>query len=551
MKRIRSALTGVGLALTALLLFQLCDASSARATMQVVVGNPGLQHFDSDGGVELDFGLTDQDGQPVGNLRPENLQVFEDGKPAKILDFRGVGQGRPVDIVFVMDVTESMQPYIDAIKQNMVNFAHDLAANNRDYRLGLVTFEDYVVSKYPDCHCPYQKTMTSDVNQFIGWVGTLHASGGGDIPEDQLDALAYASSFPFRPQAQGIIIIITDAPPHHKADGSAYTQHDQAFWDHHQKGQDVTDLTGSDVAAMMKRNGLTLYAVVPPPFIAPEYAEIVQATHGRSYNIVTEEGRFASLVREIGHSIATEYSLTYLTPRPIEDGTDRTVELKINYDGQTGSATTSYQVHGVGGATINVPEGEGGAASSNLGGTGLQQLSFNWWNLAVPMIAILGLFGLSRMRFGLSADELKAIVEAQNQPAPPSSPRAAARAPVTARPAPPARTVSAAPTPSSSPMAAHEARLSLIEPIDPVPSEYSLFKDEVSLGRGEDNDVVIPHASVSRAHARLMRRNGIFELTDLNSTNGTYLNEQPVHGSVSVSSGNQVRLGDVRFVLRY
>ena len=550
MKRIPSAVPGMGMALAALFVFQLCAASGARAAMQVVVGNPGLQHFDSDGGVELDFGLTDQDGQPVGNLRPDNLQVFEDGKLAKILDFRGVGQGRPVDIVFVMDVTESMQPYIDAIKQNMVNFAHDLASNNRDYRLGLVTFEDYVVSKYPDCNCPYQKTMTSDVNQFINWVGTLHASGGGDIPEDQLDALAYASSFPFRPQAQGIIIIITDAPPHHKSDGSANTQHDQAFWDHHQKGQDVTDLTGSDVAAMMKRNGLTLYAVVPPPFIAPEYAEIVETTHGRSYNIVTEEGRFASLVREIGHSIATEYSLTYRTPRPIEDGTDRKVELKINYNGQTGSATTSYQVHGVGGATINVPE-EGAAAGANMGGTGLQQLSFNWWNLAVPLIAMLGLFGLSRMRFGLSADELKAIVEAQNQPAPPPSPRPAARAPVTARPAPAARTVSAAPPPSSSPMAAHEARLSLLEAIDPVPAEYSLFKDEVSLGRGEDNDVVIPHASVSRAHARLMRRNGVFELTDLNSTNGTYVNEQPVHGSVSVSSGNQVRLGDVRFVLRY
>ena len=100
-------------------------------------------------------------------------------------------------------------------------------------------------------------------------------------------------------------------------------------------------------------------------------------------------------------------------------------------------------------------------------------------------------------------------------------------------------------------MAPHEVRLSLLEPIDPVPAEYSLLKEEVSLGRGEDNDVVIPHASVSRAHARLMRRNGVFELTDLNSTNGTYLDEQPVRGSVRVNSGNQVRLGDVRFVLRY
>jgi hypothetical protein len=550
MKRISSAVISTALAVAALFAFQLCAASVARATMQVVVGNPGLQHFDSDGGVELDFGLTDQDGQPVGNLRPDNLQVFEDGKLAKILDFRGVGQGRPVDIVFVMDVTESMQPYIDAIKQNMVNFAHDLAANNRDYRLGLVTFEDYTVSKYPDCNCPYSKTLTPDVNQFINWVGTLHASGGGDIPEDQLDALAYASTLPFRPKAQAILILITDAPCHKKGDGPDPTG-DEAYRQHKNPSADVTNLTGSDVAQMLKRQGLTLYAVVPPPFIEPAYAEIVETTHGRSYNIVTEEGRFASLVREIGHSIATEYSLTYLTPRPIEDGTDRTVELKINYNGQTGSATTSYQVHGVGGATINVPEGEGAGAGANLGGTGLQQLSFNWWNLAVPLIAILGLFGLSRLRFGISAEELKAIVEAQNQPAPPPPPRPAARAPVTTQAAAPARTVSAAPPPSSSPMAAHEARLSLLEAIDPVPAEYSLFKDEVSLGRGEDNDVVIPHASVSRAHARLMRRNGVFELTDLSSTNGSYVNEQPVHGSVRVTSGNQVRLGDVRFVLRY
>ena len=106
-------------------------SAPAFASLQVVLGNPGLTHFDSDGGVQLDFGLTDQNGQPVGNLTKNDVQVFEDGQPAKILYFRGVGQGRPVDIVFVLDITESMQPYIDAVKQNMINFAQDLAQNHR------------------------------------------------------------------------------------------------------------------------------------------------------------------------------------------------------------------------------------------------------------------------------------------------------------------------------------------------------------------------------------------------------------------------------------
>ena len=124
--------------------------TAANASLKITTGNPGLEHFDTDGGVQLDFGLTDENGNPVGNLRPDNVKVFEDGKEAKIIDFRGVGQGRPVDIVFVLDVTESMQPYIDAVKQNVIAFAQDLQSNSRDYRLGLVTFEDYVVSASPD-----------------------------------------------------------------------------------------------------------------------------------------------------------------------------------------------------------------------------------------------------------------------------------------------------------------------------------------------------------------------------------------------------------------
>ncbi len=523
---------------------------TADASLKITTGNPGLEHFDTDGGVQLDFGLTDQNGNPVGNLRPDNVKVFEDGKEAKILDFRGVGQGRPVDIVFVLDVTESMQPYIDAVKQNVISFAQDLQSNSRDYRLGLVTFEDYVVSAYPDCNCAYRNSFTSDVKQFSDWVGTLHAGGGGDIPEDQLDALAYAAKFPFRPEAEGIIIIVTDAPPHHDGDGSADTAHDQAFWDHHTRGVQVTDLTGTKVADLLKKNGLTLYGVVPPPFIAPEYQEIVDATHGRSYNIITEEGRFASLVREIGHSIATEYSLTYRTPRPIEDGTNRSVQLKIDYNGNDGEADTAYQVRGLGGAAINVPADEG-TPGGNETGTGLKQLSFNWWNGAVPLIAILGLFGLSRMRFGMPADELKAIVEAQGAPSlrmpsatPPPAPRTAQRPP--ARPMPPQ-------SPITAPRGAgitQGARLVAVDRIDSVPAEYSLMKDEISIGRGEDNDVVIPHASVSRQHARLMRRDGGFELMDLNSTNGSYVDDRQIRGSAFLSAGSQVRLGDIRFVLQ-
>ncbi|HTT78029.1 MAG TPA: FHA domain-containing protein [Candidatus Binataceae bacterium] len=557
-------------------------AGVAQASLQVTVGNPGLEHFDSEGAVQLDFGLTDQNGAPVGNLRPDNVEVYENGKQAKIIDFRGVGQGRPVDVVFVLDITESMQPYIDAVKQNIINFANDLAANNRDYRLGLVTFEDYVVSAYPDCNCAYRNQLTSNVNQFIGWVGSLHAGGGGDIPEDQLDALSYAATLPFRPDAQGVVIVVTDAPSHKRGDGPDRTG-DSAYQLHHPfrdssgkcwygyPGQasrsgtdcdpnaDVTEETGASVAAEMAKAGLTLYAVAPPPFIAPEYAEIVNETHGRLFNIVSEEDRFPELVRDIGHSIATEYSLSYRTPAPIEDGTKRNIELRVNYNGESGVADTSYQVRGVGGAAIHVPE-EGSASEE---GNGLTQISFAWWNGAVPLIALIGLFGLSRVRFGVPAEELRSIVEAQSRAPAPNLMASARefvnqrqqRAASSAAGPPPAGPGHSARVPAGAPLPAaggiREARLSTLNPTEPVPGEYALLKDEMSLGRGEDNDIVIPHASVSRVHARLARRNGAFELTDLNSTNGSYINGTPVNGTALVANGSEVRLGDMRFMLRF
>jgi pSer/pThr/pTyr-binding forkhead associated (FHA) protein len=50
--------------------------------------------------------------------------------------------------------------------------------------------------------------------------------------------------------------------------------------------------------------------------------------------------------------------------------------------------------------------------------------------------------------------------------------------------------------------------------------------EEVSLGRGEENCIVILHASVSRAHARILRHNGAYELMDVNSTNSSFVDDR-------------------------
>lgn len=75
--------------------------------------------------------------------------------------------------------------------------------------------------------------------------------------------------------------------------------------------------------------------------------------------------------------------------------------------------------------------------------------------------------------------------------------------------------------------------------------------DLVWLGRSEDNDVVVPDATVSAIHAFFARTpEGTFVIQDMNSMNGTELNGRPVPGQGSGSplplrTGSRLRLGSV------
>lgn len=70
----------------------------------------------------------------------------------------------------------------------------------------------------------------------------------------------------------------------------------------------------------------------------------------------------------------------------------------------------------------------------------------------------------------------------------------------------------------------------------------------VNIGRADYNDLVVPDDSVSSQHAKLTRREGVWILTDLGSTNGTLVDGEKVSGDVPIAPGAFVRFGDVQLV---
>ena len=75
-------------------------------------------------------------------------------------------------------------------------------------------------------------------------------------------------------------------------------------------------------------------------------------------------------------------------------------------------------------------------------------------------------------------------------------------------------------------------------------STYPLDKDEIVIGRGSKNDIIIHDNEVSREHIVLRRIEDGFELEDLTSSNGTYVNGQPVDGVWVLKSRCIIELGD-------
>ena len=72
---------------------------------------------------------------------------------------------------------------------------------------------------------------------------------------------------------------------------------------------------------------------------------------------------------------------------------------------------------------------------------------------------------------------------------------------------------------------------------------FRLTKKETTLGRQPDCDIKFNDLEVSRHHARIHLAHGVAMLEDLESVNGTFVNNQRVTGKVELKHGDRIRLG--------
>jgi hypothetical protein len=268
------------------------------------------------------------------------------------------------------------------------------------------------------------------------------------------------------------------------------------------------------------------------------------ATTGQYY-YAPDPSTLSQLYQHLAEQLGSEYRLRYRTPRDVHDGTRRSVDVRVRVTG-TGDVTASgsYLVGGV------------------LGAGGINWLVFA--ALFAVLAALLYPGGVPAFLDARSARVRAGGTDASRVVPSPSSGDVVRGRQVLDGAAPRPRISSSPPgagtggtnavTHRPAGVATQTSAFHLVE-LTPGRRLYRLRSgSRVRIGRAPDNDIVIDDPTVSSAHAELRDEGGRWVVSDLGSTNGTYVNYSGADAERRVAvnalkDGSTVRFGEVRLRL--
>ena len=175
----------------------------------------------------------------LGNvdINPDEILVWDPDIPSEMVNGEDIqealgGVTKYVDIVFCIDVTYGMTPIINTVKDLTLNFYDDFframplskqslkKPSIKQLRVKVIAFRDYY------CDGPYAMEesdffeLPKQKNEFRNFVASLEAKGGGDEPENALEAMALAMKSdwvrvtnPNTEKARNVVVF-TDASAH-------------------------------------------------------------------------------------------------------------------------------------------------------------------------------------------------------------------------------------------------------------------------------------------------------------------------------------------------
>ncbi len=146
----------------------------------------------------------------------------EDPPPASEDDPAGVpgaGSGRAIDVVFAIDTTNSMNPYIDQARAAASSISSALRAKSKQVRIGVAEYRD----EGEDFQARLPLDLTEDLDAFKAALDDLTPTAGGDDPESVYSGIMMALRADWDPSSLHAVIVLGDAPAKDPEPVTGYT----------------------------------------------------------------------------------------------------------------------------------------------------------------------------------------------------------------------------------------------------------------------------------------------------------------------------------------
>jgi len=168
--------------------------------------------------------LTVQQSQGLRNLQihrvrrastSENESSFKPRKLQVSMSEVVVRSEMTLDFLFLLDLTGSMQSYIDAARKYLIEIIQEVKSTTgvKDVRFAFVGYRDYCDRSNKAQPRFVVHDFTLNHEEIISIIQTQRASGGGDHPEDMLGGLVKALDLSWQSPIR-MMAIVTDAPQH-------------------------------------------------------------------------------------------------------------------------------------------------------------------------------------------------------------------------------------------------------------------------------------------------------------------------------------------------
>lgn len=421
--------------------------------------------------------VRDRTGEPVQGLGQEAFELAEDGIPVKITGFLGAGQ-QAVTAVLVIDHSGSMD------RGNKMGGAREAAKvfvsmTREDMdSLGILVFDDSI-----DTLSPVKRINREDKDALTRQIDAVRAHGGTAFHDAVYAAVKQLQGA----SGRKVVIALTDGK-----DENSRRSVNQAITfakDNHIPVYTVGLGRGGDIDIGRLR-------------------KLAEETGGEFHQTPTAD-QLAELYRRIAQELQNEYVISFTSPTPELDGTQREVMVNIEHGGGTLSTNRPYAVGGIIKSSINYPF---------------------FGALLLLLLVLLALPNAARRVYA------RHTVPAVMEPAPPTPIPVAippvGPAPQPVRPAPPSRPV--------------QARLV---------TRFAITKDTVSLGSADGNDIIIPVPTVAAQHARIGLESGRYVITGLSQGHtavsfGGAPAQLRLSARNALKDGSLIKLGEAILVFR-